>query len=523
MIAAILLPCLIALTLVASPLKGFAADSRPEAGENNVWYAHDDAAETVIVFVHGLASDSRGAWFHEGNGVEDDAYWPELVLQDETFSESAIFLGGFHTGFDSHHYDFRDAANALHLSLKDVIAPASVSVLDKPNILFVAHSAGGIVVRDMLIRKTEDFADKAVGLVLIASPSIGTPDADRLRFIADFVHSKQGRELAFNNPYLEGLDKDFKNLVNEDRIPNLVGTEWLEHHLIISKWFDLYRDSVLVDENTAARYFGESRPIADSDHTSIVKPTGKDQEAHRALRVFYRDEFSEAVVKAALARPVTLVEQDLKAALTLPAKAAGSTEHPMVRPMTTETSPAEPTWREANASEPDKALVPRNKNTDLPGERSMAKVRVGADNLTAPNVGVATATANFESAVIGTSGSTDVADVGTIRTSTIANSSATARLSNEPTPQVAAIGHLGPVRIDEKRAATLCGDRVQIEVTSVWKKGSGQPQGVVTVSSSALDEGKAVVKIGQSLPLDGDCAPTLINTGRDARYYAVFE
>ncbi|MGI9489375.1 MAG: hypothetical protein ACR2RF_26510 [Geminicoccaceae bacterium] len=188
------------------------------------------------------------------------------MLRDETFSASAIFLGGFHTGFDSHNYDFRDAANALHLALKDKIALASTSVLDKSNILFIAHSAGGIVVRDMLIRKTEDFADKAVGLVLIASPSIGTPDADRLQFIADLVHSEQGRQLRVSNDYLTEMDKNFKNLVNEDSIPYLVGEEWLEHHLVVSKFFGIWRDSVLVDVKTAARYFGESVQIADTPY-----------------------------------------------------------------------------------------------------------------------------------------------------------------------------------------------------------------------------------------------------------------
>ena len=421
MIAAIFLPCLLALSLIVQPLTAsFADDRRPASGVNNVWYHMDDGADTAIVFVHGLASDSRDAWFHEGDGAEEDAYWPALVRDDPVFAGSAIFLGGYHTEVDSHDYDFRDAANQLHRSLAISVGPASSAVLDHPNILFVTHSAGGIVVRHMLTRHVEDFSDKAVGLVLIASPSIGSRDADRFRFIAELVRSKQGQQLGFNNPFLESLDKDFKNLVHGDKIPRLKGVEWLEHYLLfgmLGKIVGIGRDEVLVDEQSGGRYFGEPERMPGSDHVSIAKPSSRDHESHKALVYFHERTFKKLK---------TTSEQ-----------------------VTSSNAPAEPKGQSPTAAA-DKA--------------STMAAEPSHDNVPAE-----------------------------------------------------------PVRINEKRSAALCNDRVQVELASVWKKGGGRPDDTVTVLSRALDDGKAIIKVGGSLPLIDGCSPILVDTGRDSTYFAVFQ
>ncbi|MEM8951285.1 MAG: alpha/beta hydrolase [Pseudomonadota bacterium] len=427
MIAAIFLPCLLALSLIVQPLTASAADDqRPEAGVNNVWYHVEDGADTAIVFVHGLASDSRDAWFYKGDGAEEDAYWPAILRDDPVFAGSAIFLGGYHTEVDSHDYDFRDAANQLHRSLAIGIGPASSAVLDHPNILFVTHSAGGIVVRHMLTRHVEDFSDKAVGLVLIASPSIGSRDADRFEFIAELVRSKQGEQLGFNNPFLESLDKDFKNLVHRDKIPRLKGVEWLEHYLLfgmLGKIVGIGRDEVLVDEQSGGRYFGEPERMPGSDHVSIAKPSSRDHESHRALVYFHKRTFKK------------LIETSEQVA------APGDEEG------------VEEASASLAASKAESAAARLNPNAEL------AKTTEPAE----------------------------------------------------------------PVRIDEKRSASLCNDRVQIELASVWKKGGGRPDDTVTVLSTALDAGKAVIKVGHSLRLIDGCSPTLVNTGRDSTYFAVFQ
>lgn len=284
---------LLVVVAISSPIN--ADDKLPESGKNNTWYTQNDA-DTVFVFVHGVLSDSRQAWAQEN---DPSINWPRLIDQDEIFESPSIFLGGFYTATDSGAYDMRDAANELYRNL--VIN----GVLKKPKIIFIAHSTGGIVVRHMLVRKTEKFADKRVGLVLIASPSLGSRDADRLSIITRLTRHQLGQELKWDAPFLRELDKDFRNLVNNRKLPALIGTEWLEHHYVggeLGKLFGLARDEVVVEEDSAARYFGEPIVLADTTHITAVKPASVDHPAHASLRFFYLEEF-QALSDQRLAKP----------------------------------------------------------------------------------------------------------------------------------------------------------------------------------------------------------------------------
>lgn len=51
----------ILLTLTNMPLAQ-AQDGRPTSGQNNLWFLYNDS-DTVFIFVHGILSDSRDAWF----------------------------------------------------------------------------------------------------------------------------------------------------------------------------------------------------------------------------------------------------------------------------------------------------------------------------------------------------------------------------------------------------------------------------------------------------------------------------
>jgi len=86
------------------------------------------------------------------------------------FDNPSIFLGGFYTEFNSGYFDFRDAADQLYQAIATGVNP----VLNKRKIVFVTHSTGGIVARQLLVKYVDKFVGKKVGLVLIASPSLGS-------------------------------------------------------------------------------------------------------------------------------------------------------------------------------------------------------------------------------------------------------------------------------------------------------------------------------------------------------------
>jgi len=69
--------------------------------------------------------------------------------------------------------------------------------MSRNSIVFVCHSTGGIVVRYLLESNWAQFKDKRVGLVLIASPSYGSTQADKVKArLEPFSEEERERVLA---------------------------------------------------------------------------------------------------------------------------------------------------------------------------------------------------------------------------------------------------------------------------------------------------------------------------------------
>jgi hypothetical protein len=89
---------------------------------------------------------------------------------------------------------------------------------------------------------------------------------------------------------LMDLDERFKTLLDEKRIPHLVGVEAYENHFILHrKWLpDIPR---VVTELSAGRYFGRPVCLRKTNHFSSVKPFGVRHPAHELLVDFWTRHF----------------------------------------------------------------------------------------------------------------------------------------------------------------------------------------------------------------------------------------
>lgn len=271
-----------------------------DKGQNNTWY-HQNDNDTVIVFVHGILSDSRNCWYYEDKGnSENNRYWPQIIL-DKRFDNPSIFLGGFFTGIDAGIYDLRNCADELFSALKRPTADGQTSPFDKDKLVFVCHSTGGIVVRYMLANNYEDFKDKAVGLVLIASPSYGSKLATTFEPIMKIANQRLGQQLKWGNWNLRDLDANFKNLIHQQRLPHLKGVEFYENRFVYRHPYlsllPFFNHNFVVTKESAGRYFGAPRLLADTDHFSTVKPNSVNHPAHQYLVDFWLESFNELSVQ----------------------------------------------------------------------------------------------------------------------------------------------------------------------------------------------------------------------------------
>ena len=87
-----------------------------------------------------------------------------------------------------------------------VAAVTALVTRNKGNIVFVCHSLGGVVVRYLLEVNETKFAEKDIGLVMIASPSYGSTWANRLEWLAKIYNQQLGIQLAWGSWSLRDLE-----------------------------------------------------------------------------------------------------------------------------------------------------------------------------------------------------------------------------------------------------------------------------------------------------------------------------
>ena len=257
----------------------------PTRHTGSTWQRDNDS-DTVIVFVHGFLSNAQDCWRHSGTGKS----WPDLVCNDEIFSNADVFLGAYYTRIDSKQLTLNDNTEELFRSLKNTLHDSSSSLLKRKNIIFLCHSYGGIVVRNLLVKKSKYFKEKNVGLLLFASPSKGSDWANRLSPLARLYGNKVAATLRSGSGMLTSLNTDFVNLINSGEI-KIVGKEFSEHHFIFNYRFVPFSFTRVVDADSSGNFFPNPFLIPDTDHFDIVKPSAEDYVQHTELRNFYLEDF----------------------------------------------------------------------------------------------------------------------------------------------------------------------------------------------------------------------------------------
>jgi len=202
-----------------------------------------------------------------------------MVRDDSQFQNPAIFVAGYEASLGAGLYDVRAAADEILANLRTPTEPPAP--LAKDRIVFVCHSQGGIVVRQMLCAHFEDFKEKHIGVVLCGSPSWGSFYAKFLAPLILLLRFRQASALSWGSSTLRNLDRDFLELLERKRIPHLNGLCLAESKgrllgIPIPKF---------VAEPSATRYF-KWQPIAKATHGSLVKPPDKTYGSHVLLRDF---------------------------------------------------------------------------------------------------------------------------------------------------------------------------------------------------------------------------------------------
>jgi triacylglycerol esterase/lipase EstA (alpha/beta hydrolase family) len=244
----------------------------------------DDSKARVIVFVHGLHGD-RETWV-----APNGAYWPDMVRVDPRFQKSDVFVAAYPTPSSSGQYSTTQLAQRLWQQLKDN------RVWDHREVVFIAHSLGGLITEEMLLSHPVEAA-KTRFIVSYATPHEGS-------FVASFAKIYDSDPLltdlsdSNDNNFLQNLELHWRSTASVARIHRFcayetqdtaagegIGRYLRAHTRVVSYYSATYG----CDTDTPPQKIN-------ADHIGIVKPNDRNADAYTFFaRVYHSNPIIDVV------------------------------------------------------------------------------------------------------------------------------------------------------------------------------------------------------------------------------------
>ncbi|MBR1154530.1 triacylglycerol lipase [Bradyrhizobium sp. JYMT SZCCT0428] len=201
----------------------------------------------VIVFVHGIIGDSKDTW------TNGNTYWPALLTSDKDFDGASIYVYEYPTSVSS-TMSLNEVAENMRLIFN------ADGVSQHNNIVFIAHSMGGLVLRNYLL-KYREVASRVRMSYFFATPTTGSEIAAIVGLVP-----KVGPQVKALRPMERASDLANTQLdwrAARFKFPSYCAFETLATYGI-----------VVVPQASATNLCDDVVDPINSDHFSIVKPSG---------------------------------------------------------------------------------------------------------------------------------------------------------------------------------------------------------------------------------------------------------
>jgi predicted alpha/beta hydrolase family esterase len=241
------------------------------------------AAQADVIFVHGLDGGPFQTWQHDAKRQNDCwLYWlandaPQISVHTLEYAAiSSEWLG---------------PAMPLGDRAKEVLNELARRGIGRRPIVFVCHSLGGLLVKQLLRMASEDAAgpgwrpisDQARGVVFVATPHTGADLARTLRRIGWALRTSPAiDDLRPHAPPLRELNEWYRGFVKPRRVRTLCYYE--TYRTMATRFRCLPLAIKVVEEADADPGVDGARPMPlDADHRSICKPSKKDHQLCHAV------------------------------------------------------------------------------------------------------------------------------------------------------------------------------------------------------------------------------------------------
>ncbi|MFO1102433.1 MAG: tetratricopeptide repeat protein [Methylocystis sp.] len=268
-----------------------------------------------VIFVHGLDGDPRKTWTSPASPQPDNRLWPTWLAAD------IDGLAVWSLGYEATALEWRDSTMGLADKARKVLSMLEVEDrLATGELIFVGHSLGGLLIKQML-RKASDAASlhaEALSLIertrkiaFVTTPQLGAHLAgwgDSFRLL--FRPSAGARVLLRNDQHLRDLNVWYRDWAREKKIAQLI-------------LYETRATSVfgMLDKPDSGDLGLALEAIAiDAEHIQIAELLSPDQQVYKLIRAFIERE---------AARPITKVERTIEALADRVAREKGVLVEPL--------------------------------------------------------------------------------------------------------------------------------------------------------------------------------------------------
>ncbi|MGB3514149.1 MAG: alpha/beta fold hydrolase [Microcoleaceae cyanobacterium] len=224
-----------------------------------------------IVFVHGLAGHPWSTWHPESKRDNQDLnFWPFWL--GEELEANGIDVNVWTFGYDAPRFGYVGQGMPRFDLASNLLEYLEVNDIGDRPLIFVTHSMGGLVVKDV-IRTAQNFEDKKAiieqtqGIVFLSTPHQGSHLANLINNIKALTQATVNvEELKAHSPQLRQLNEWYRQNVDNLGIKTQVLFETQPMSGVL-----------VVDEDSANPGIKDVKPVAiPADHNSIAKPQKND-------------------------------------------------------------------------------------------------------------------------------------------------------------------------------------------------------------------------------------------------------
>jgi len=253
-------------------------------------YVRGPGGKRVIVFVNGLFGDAVSTWTNTNR-----AYWPAMIAHDPDFDSVDVYVHSFQSPKLARAQQIQDLAARL----KDYLV--ADRVLDHEEIVFIAHSMGGLVTRAFLLKQRSS-AQKTPMLYFFATPTAGANVTEIAQHLSENPQLKDMQPLA-DGGYVKTLREDWLQTSEDAALnyPNAIAS-FCAYELL-----DVWRVRI-VTELSATYLCNRSTRAVRADHIGIVKPAGMSDDPYVFFKAAYVSTFgpSARTMSRTVTRAITL-------------------------------------------------------------------------------------------------------------------------------------------------------------------------------------------------------------------------